>query len=172
MVSRCQTGQLTDQQSTRNTLRKRIRAFDQQHLRKKMALSRLTRCLPHHTSMSIYNERHLEKQILACNPHSWDWMSPCFSSTLLLVLWIFLGKFHIVTKNIQFQYLILPSLTSNYDLQSASNNNTENYFIVTSNLVGDRNNHYENTRHPPPPVVAVSICDHLGLWRSRWSIIF
>jgi hypothetical protein len=94
-------------------------------------------------------------------------MYACFSSTLLFVLWIFLGKLHTVTKNIQFQYLILPSLTSNYDLQSASNNNTVNYFIITSNLVGDKNNHYENAGHPPPPAVVVFICDHLGLWRSR-----
>jgi hypothetical protein len=67
---RCQSGQSTDQQSAGNTLRKRTWAFGQQHLRKKMALSRLTRCLPHDTSMSIYNERHPEKQILACSPHS------------------------------------------------------------------------------------------------------
>jgi hypothetical protein len=80
-------------------------------------------------------------------------MSACFSSTMLFVLWIFFGKLHTVTKSTQFQYLILPSLTSNCDLQSAGNNSTENYFIITSNLVGDRNNHYEDTGQPPPPAL-------------------
>jgi hypothetical protein len=68
-------------------------------------------------------------------------------------LWIFFGKLQTVTKSTQFQYLILPSLTSNCDLQSAGNNSTENYFIITSNLVGDRNNHYEDTGQPPPPAL-------------------
>lgn len=72
---------------------------------------------------------------------------------MLFVLWIFFGKLHTVTKSTQFQYLILPSLTSNCDLQSAGNNSTENYFIITSNLVGDRNNHYEDTGQPPPPAL-------------------
>lgn len=72
---------------------------------------------------------------------------------MLLVLWIFFGKLQTVTKSTQFQYLILPSLTSNCDLQIAGNNSTENYFIITSNLVGDRNNHYEDTGQPPPPAL-------------------
>jgi hypothetical protein len=62
MVSRCKSGWSTDQQLAGNNLWKRTQVFGQQHHRKKMAFSCPTRCLPHHTSMSIYNERHPEKR--------------------------------------------------------------------------------------------------------------